>query len=396
MTLFLYYSVAAHALGSLQFGYHIGELNSPAAVIACHGGSIANCIPMDALQYGLIVSIFPVGGLIGSLLAGRSSDTYGRRLTSLCNCLLFIAGPLIMASAGSVLIMAIGRFCSGISSGAAMVTVPIYLSEIAPQQSRGSIGVVTQLSCVIGILIAQLAGVYLSTVERWRYILVAGAVFGALQLMMLFYTIESPKWTLQQDNFPTAKQDLSRLRGHADVTTELKSWSTPQKSRGFMLFQRPYRPATIAIVVTQLAQQFSGTNAVIFYSTTILTPLLPLYAAWISVFISLVNLVVTLVSMRLIESWGRRTLLLISLFGMSLSATVLAVSMIHSNEVFAAIGCCSMIASFGIGLGPVPFLLIAELVDVEQLANAQSFGLSLNWIATFAIGFFFPLMNARL
>lgn len=139
-----------------------------------------------------------------------------------------------------------------------------------------------------------------------------------------------------------------------------------------------------------------GTNAVIFYSTSILADLLPDLSAWISVGISIVNLVVTFFAAYLIDRTGRRILLLVSLVGMCTASLALAVGINHKLETLSAVAATMMIASFALGLGPIPFLLISEYFDVEVVGLAQSTGLSINWIATFCIGFFFPIMRRQL
>lgn len=131
----------------------------------------------------------------------------------------------------------------------------------------------------------------------------------------------------------------------------------------------------------------------IFYSSSILAALLPDLSAWISVGISIVNFCVTLIAANLIEKAGRRVLLLFSLAGMAFSSLLLAYGLNANIKILSAVSATSIIASFALGLGPIPFLLISEFFDVEVVGFAQSFGLSINWITTFCIGFFFPIMR---
>lgn len=228
-----------------------------------------SCVRMNSVQYGTIVSIFPVGGLIGSLLAGRLADKYGRRSVSISNCLGFILGPLLMSTANSIWALSLGRLLSGVSSGVSLVLVPIYLNEISPVQIRGTVGVMTQLSCVIGILLAQLAGVYLSSVPSWRMILAIGAIFGSLQLLTLFFTVESPKWlAAQTGQYARAKSLLIKIRGRTDIEAEMRLWkiededeeSLPDSSleaRGLLAAEMPGRSPTSAQILT-LKQFLSG------------------------------------------------------------------------------------------------------------------------------------------
>lgn len=282
--------VTVYALGSLQFGYHIGELNTPQGVISCHtegyaGGlqsnALIDCIQMTDVQYGSVVSMFPIGGLIGSLFAGRLADRYGRKPISILNSLVFILGPLIMATANSILTLGFGRIICGIGSGVCLVIVPIYLNEISPISIRGVVGVMTQLSCVLGILLAQLAGVYLSAVHLWRIILAIGAGLGLMQFIALWLTVESPKWLAgQPGQYGRAKSIVIKIRGRSDIQAEMKSWkiededADEEESEQHGLLRSPaadsqnikpvstmknllssprYRPAIKAIILIQVA-----------------------------------------------------------------------------------------------------------------------------------------------
>lgn len=284
VTTYFLFLVFVYALGSLQFGYHIGELNTPQKVISCQSGDIGvtvagfvKCISMTDIQYGTVVSMFPVGGLVGSLAAGRLADQYGRKRLSLTNSILFIIGPLIMATANQIWTLGLGRFLCGISSGVSMVSVPIYLNEISPIAIRGTVGVMTQLSCVVGILLAQIAGVYLSSVPQWRYILAIGSLLAVVQFIALWATVESPKWLASQPGqHAQAKALLISIRGRSDIEAEMKSWKITDEdleSERRVLFNgsedsplaaeklsirtfltsAKYRPAVGEVLLTQLA-----------------------------------------------------------------------------------------------------------------------------------------------
>ncbi|ORY73693.1 general substrate transporter [Protomyces lactucae-debilis] len=421
MTPFLVYSITSHALGSAMFGYHIGEINPIALSISCQYGSkksnhftpaFLDCIKMTEEQVGAVVAVFAIGGLVGSLCAGSLIDRYGRRKVSLLNCSVFLLGSLFMASANGLTALVLGRFVVGIGSGVSMVSVPIYLSEVSPQQIRGTVGVMTQISIVLGIMLAQVLGVFLTEGMLWRYILLVGFILALLQFAMLTATVESPKWlALQPGKLPLAHQALSKIRACIDVDDEVRMWKGADRNRAGdqdllsdasphatlslreFATRQEYRSAIRIILITQLAQQLTGTNAVIFYSTAILSRLLPKLSAWIAVLIQMVNFLVTLLAAHLIERSGRRALLLMSLAGMCVFSLSLCIGLERSMPYLSAASAVGMIGSFGLGLGPIPFLLANELLDVEAVGFAQSLGLSVNWIGTFTIGILFPVLR---
>jgi MFS family permease len=134
-----------------------------------------------------------------------------------------------------------------------------------------------------------------------------------------------------------------------------------------------------------LAQQLSGINAVIFYSTSILSSILPNSSAVISLIISLVNLAMTLPSTTIIERWGRKPLLQCSICTMGVMSLFLGAGIVYEWRLISVVASFGFVAAFSIGLGPIPFLIISELVDVEAVSAGQSFGLVVNWFATFCI-----------
>src|SRR5689334_23171272 len=139
------------------------ELNAPQDVITCARKSITSdtvtaqdhqlpqCIPMNATQIGLVTSIFTLGGLIGALGAGPLSANYGRLVLMRGTTIFFALGPVAEALAPSIGIMTLGRFVSGIGAGAAVVVVPIYISEISPPKEKGLFGSFTQVMINVGI-----------------------------------------------------------------------------------------------------------------------------------------------------------------------------------------------------------------------------------------------------
>ena len=146
-----------------------------------------------------------------------------------------------------------------------------------------------------------------------------------------------------------------------------------------------YKPMIRAVLVVMLAQQLSGINAVIFYSTSILSSILPSSSALISLIISLVNLSTTLPSTHFIERHGRKPLLLWSIASMGISSLFLGLGIVYSWRLICVISSFAFVAGFSIGLGPIPFLIISEFVDAEGVSAGQSFGLVTNWIATFCV-----------
>ncbi|GBC07484.1 hypothetical protein RclHR1_00750018 [Rhizophagus clarus] len=459
LTFYLIVVSFAIVLGSFQYGYHIGELNTPKSVMSCenlpddtipHDNSLPRCIPMNEAKFGLLTSILNLGGLIGSLLSSRVADAKGRRWTLLCNNLFLFFGPIIMGFGNSYFVLVIGRLIVGIGCGVTSVVVPMYLAEISPIEYRGVFGVMNQLGIVIGILFSQIQGLYLSNAPGWRIIILSASVVSIIQSILLGFSVESPKYIASKiGGYQSAKRVLQQLRGKAEVEEEIGGWkqvaeeerleglidnqqndndlnsqqqqSLPSSSQAsqdnieeristtsepvvvfharnqntedinFWVFvNNPYyKPALRVLILLQLTQQFSGINAVINYSTTILGKILPTSSDLITVYISIVNVIMTLVSAYLIDKSGRRTLSLYSMSLMSLASAMLAFGISYNLAILSSISIIGFVAAFAIGLGPIPFLIIPEIVDTHFVATASSLGLSINWTSNFLISSLF-------
>ncbi|CAK7212688.1 Bifunctional purine biosynthesis protein PurH [Sporothrix curviconia] len=444
-------------LGPHQFGFHLAELNAPQDVITCRSGKSpaivssegwVSCIPMSEAQFATVSSVFTVGGLIGALVAGPFCSRYGRLMAMQLTSVFFIAGSIAETFATSIAVLAIGRVSNGLGAGAATVIVPLYISEVAPAQSRGFFGAFTQITVNVGILFTQTLGYFLSHDGEWRYILGTGIALATAQFCCLIFVPESPVWLAARYETSAARKKarriLQRIRGkNANVDAEVATWPGAARSaeeqsllghvaaafRGgaaesivvvaprsprrpaastvlkakkptvgfFGLVTDPfYRPALIAVIGIMFAQQVCGINSVIMYSVSLLNGMLPLNSAVLTIIISAVNLVTTMLSAPLPDRLGRKTCLMLSVVGQGTSSFLLAFSIVYGVKILSAISVLTFVAFFAVGLGPVPFILASELVGQEAVGATQSWALGANYVATFLVAQFFPLINTAL
>lgn len=423
------------------------ELNAPQDVLTCKKKAssfakiIANafgaqptlpqCIPMTDPEFAIISSVFTLGGLLGALCAGPVSTSYGRLLPMRLTTAFFIVGSGLEAVAMSIPVMAIGRLLSGVGAGASLVIVPLYIAEVAPPRERGLFGVMTQITINVGLLLTQSLGYFLDKGSQWRMVLATGAGIALLQGIGLFFIPETPAWIAANGDPQKAIQLLQRIRGKgADTQEEVQSWdvdipghavesegllnqaeissrrgsATSKASNkstvhiGFFQVARDplYRPAIIAVVGVMFAQQLCGINSVMMYSVSLLTPVFPTSSALLTIFISVINLFATILGAPLADRLGRKTCLLMSITGMGISSLSLALSMLFGVKVLTAIAVLAFVASFAVGLGPIPFILASELVGQEAKGATQSWALAANWIFTFCVAQFFPIVNVAL
>ncbi|KLJ06123.1 hypothetical protein EMPG_10460 [Blastomyces silverae] len=435
VTPYLLFIIFITTLGPLQFGYHLAELNAPKDVITCLKKSITSkgqaatsglpqCIPMNEFQFGIVTSSYTLGGLLGALIAGPFATKYGRLLALRATTIFFILGPIAETLATGIESLTAGRLISGIGAGAAIVVGPIYIAEVVHVKQRGFFGAFTQVMTNVGILLSQSLGYFLSRDSLWRIILAVAGAIGALELLGLFFVPESPVWLAEHQRATHARRILQRIRGkNNDIEPEVKAWRVPPGETdtrtseeeslltppaGNLPPKRPpvsmlgvitnptYRPAIIAVIAVMVTQQFTGINSIVMYSVSILSDILPTTAPLLAVVISALNLIVTLLCAPLADKLGRKTCLLLSITGMGLNSMLLALGIAFNFQILSAIATLLFVASFAVGLGPVPFILASELVGPEAVGAAQSWALGANWTATFVVAQFFPPLNVAM
>ncbi|CCE88518.1 Piso0_002028 [Millerozyma farinosa CBS 7064] len=445
LTVKLVATVFAISLGAFQFGYHMAELNSPESIITCqrnqptttpykqtwfgsHG--FKKCIPLDPQEFGLITSIFSIGGLLGSFSVSNIADKYGRKTTSLLHCVFFFLGSTLNGLGNTYQSLLVGRFVAGLGAGFALVASPIFINEIAPKEYKGLLGTMSQLSTNVGILFTQLLSLSWSNNNQWRLLLLMGSALACINFAcLLCYVDESPVWLSSKGLKHDAFKVLHGLRGgeYSTSMNEVRSWgyAPVQESEDASLLEGQMagpastrRPTVVedrsVSLVTYLKssefnnsklvstgilvlQQFCGINSIIFYGVSVLVKIFPQHAILVNCLITVVNVTVTTFSAALIDQLGRRPLLLASTAFMGFSSIIMAIGILNTNSLLSVLGTFSYVMFFAIGIGPIPFLLVSEVTQPEAKASAQSWGITMNWLATFIVGFIFPVLkNSRL
>jgi len=378
---------ATAALGGLLFGYDTGVISSALLFIR-------TVFHLSTAGQSLVAGIVLVGAVIGAVVAGTLSDRFGRRRVILVTALVFVIGALSSAVADSVGVLVAGRLLIGIGIGVASMLTPLYLAEIAPAASRGAVTSLNQLCITLGILVSYLVGyAFASTPDGWRWMLGVGAVPGAVLAAGMLVLPESPRWLAGHNRLPEAEAVLRRLRASADeVAIELASLRTDllrgdgKLAPWSALLEPHLRPALIVGIGLAMFQQITGINTVIYFAPQIFEAA-GLSSASVSILatagVGLVNVVLTLVSIWLIDRVGRRVLLLWSLGGMAVTLLVLAagfaVGTSGASAWITVLSVAAYVAFFAVGLGPVFWLLIAEIFPLAVRGRAMSLATISNW-----------------
>ncbi|KAI0462063.1 hypothetical protein LJB42_004668 [Komagataella kurtzmanii] len=420
-------AVLMSCLSSVQYGYHMSELNAPESVYTCrtpitgphedyskswfgrHG--YKSCIPLDVNQIGIVTSIFTIGGLLGSLYAGQLSENIGRKKMFTANSLVFAVGSLLESLSNTYGQLLCGRLLSGIGAGSGIVVSALYINEVSPIELRGLLGSMNQIFINVGILLTQLLAIGWTNDEQWRYILVTAFVIAIVNFVASNFALESPKWlAIESSNSREALAVLFQLR-NGDLNRcqeEITSWEREKLSRERYIAENPeqanlslisyltsskYSRSRRNVTFIMVGQQFCGINSIIFYGVKVLVSLFPAGALAINCLISLLNLTVTGTASLFMDRWGRKPLLLTSATLMGISSVAMAVGIINSVAVLSVLATFLYVGSFAVAIGPIPFLIVSEISQQEVRGIAQSWGTAANWIATFAIGYLFPIVN---
>jgi MFS transporter, SP family, solute carrier family 2 (facilitated glucose transporter), member 3 len=383
-------------------GYNTGVMNAPEKVIFPGHSTTA---------WAMAVAAFAIGGPFGAALGGKMADQRGRRGAMLIDIWIFLLGGLVQTIAQDMLTIIVARLIIGFASGYSSVLVPIYLGEMAPPTLRGTLGTLTQFCLVIGILIANLMAFPFSTDDGWRVLFAVTLIVAILQLLMSPFLLESPRWLLNRDpDSLRARYIIKRLRGlrnEQEVEQEVGNFiigeSVQHQDEGSQVAvlkelwsHRKRRMLLISSLALQMGQQLSGINAVFYYSTLFFEGVIsnPLVGTTI---IGVVNVAATYVALLLMDSCGRKSLILWSSGGMFLSCIVVVLSLQgFFNNILALVAVNTYVCFFEIGLGPIPWLIVAEMFEGKYVAIAMSLCSQLNWACNFIVGMVFPYMNLYL
>jgi MFS transporter, SP family, arabinose:H+ symporter len=361
-----------------------------------------------SLALGWAVSSLGWGAMAGNLCTGVLSDRYGRRAVLFLTAVLFLVSSLLAASAHSYPAFIIARILGGLAVGAAILTAPMYIAEIAPPERRGLLVATNQLMIVIGISASFFSNdLILTGAGSWRWMLGVEAIPALVFLALLTTVPESPRWLLARGRSREALEVMRAVRGAAAVA-ELESiqQATVRRAGSWSaLFGRRMRFVMIFAAGLAFFQQITGINAVLYYLPTIFSQAGGgLQSAFRqAAIVGAVNFAMTIVAMRWIDRLGRKPLLVAGTSGMALALLAIGwafragpagvVAVTHPTMVLIAI--VVFVAAFAISLGPVTWVMLAEIFPNEQRALALSVVGFWNSLVSASVTLVFPWETAH-
>lgn len=388
------------ALGGLLYGYDMGVISGALLFIK-------NDIPLTSFTEGFVVSSMLIGAIFGAGFSGPLSDKFGRRKLVFNIAIVFVIGSLILALAPNLEALIIGRLIIGLAVGGSTAIVPVYLAEMAPTESRGSLGSLNQLMITIGILSSYLVNYAFADMEGWRWMVGLAVVPSLILMIGVIFMPESPRWLLKHKSEKAARSVLSLTRKPAQVETEIKDMIEINKisdSTWKVLSSSWLRPTLIVGCVFALFQQIIGINAIIYYAPTIFNEagLGDATAILGTVGIGAVNVVVTIFALMIIDKIDRKKLLIIGNIGMVASLILLAVliNTLGLDSSFGAwiiVACLALfIIFFAFTWGPVLWVMLPELFPMRARGAATGIAALALSIGSLLVAQFFPMVSNAL
>jgi SP family arabinose:H+ symporter-like MFS transporter len=386
--------------GGFLFGYDTAVINGANQYLKAH-------FSLTPWQEGLAGASAILGCIPGAMFAGFLSDRYGRRKVLFICAILYAASGLLSAIPRTFAEFLAARFVSGLGIGASSMICPVYIAEMAPKAWRGRLGSMFQFGIVSGIFLtlfinARIQGMgneTWNTTTGWRWMLGAEVVPALFLLGLLFLVQESPRWLIQAGREAQARTILERIGGATHANEEIAAVRSvvDQEEGGLKeLFAARFRRPLLIAILLMAFSQFSGINAIMYYSTKIFTTggvgVNDSFTA--STIIGLVNLLFTFVAIALVDKAGRRPLLL---FGLSVQVIALGAvgfmfkSGVHGPGLLIAI--VVFIAAFAMALGPIPWILCSEIFPTRVRGRAMSLATFVIWTSCYIVAQTFPMLN---
>ncbi|HEC2155155.1 sugar porter family MFS transporter [Staphylococcus delphini] len=383
------------ALGGLLYGYDMGVISGALLYLK-------DDIPLNAYTEGLVVSSMLVGAIVGAGLSGPLSEKLGRRRLVFMISIVFIIGALILALAPTMEILVLGRAIIGLAVGGSTAIVPVYLSELAPTDARGSLSSLNQLMITIGILASYLVNYAFAPIEGWRWMLGLAVVPSLILMIGVIFMPESPRWLLEKRGEKAARDVMKLTYPASEIDHEIENMKKINQiaDNTWTVLKSPWLLSTIIIgSIFALLQQLIGINAIIYYAPKIFATagLGESTAILSTVGIGVVNVLVTIFAISIIDKIDRKKLLVIGNIGMVASLLIMSalIWLIGVNSAAWIIMLCltTFIIFFGVSWGPVLWVMLPELFPMRARGAATGIAALVLSIGSLLVAQFFPVLT---
>lgn len=404
------------ALAGLLFGIDIG-------VIAQAKDFIEKDLAVDEQVISWVVGAMMGGATFGALISGYLTRKLGRKNSLIISAICFVLGASGCALAWSGASLIVARIILGLSIGVASFTAPLYLSEVAPKNIRGTMITMYQLLITIGILASFLINTLIRNITftgaegqiaenflipdislGWRSMLGVTVIPSVIFLAGIFFLPKSPRWLISVGRNEEALTVLKKIRKSEEEAVQesneiISTVSSQDKSNGLAMFMqnRNFRKTVFLGITLQLLQQLCGINIIMYFGPELIKAAgytSELHTNLGTIAIGLTNVLATFIAIAFVDKWGRKPILIAGYSIMAAAMLGVAGFMHFGYSLAAIISVLVFIVAFAFSAGPVVWVLCSEI----QPLKGRDFGITCstgaNWLSNMMIAAtFLPLMG---
>lgn len=393
------------SMGGLLFGYDTGVINGTQFYFSKY-------FELTAAMKGWVVGSALLGCFVGAVIAGPLSKSWGRKKSLVISAILFTISawgsglPSMLPE--SVTLLVIFRLIGGLGIGIASMNAPMYIAELSPAAIRGKMVSYYQMAIVIGFFVVFLATYFIGQSgdenynlnEGWRWMFWSELIPCFLFLAMLFLVPKSPRWLVMKGRDKEALSILSRIHGQDLAAAEFKEIKQSVGNDPGASFSDAFKKGILPIViigtVLSALQQFTGINAVLYYGADIFEKALGFGQEDVlaqQILLAGVNFVFTFVAMFTVDKWGRKPLIITGCIGMAIGFGILGTSlMVNQVGLISLIGILIFIGSFAMSMGPIVWVVLAEMFPNNIRSVAMSIAVAAQWVCNYLVSQSFPVI----
>ncbi|KAH8159637.1 hypothetical protein CIB48_g8614 [Xylaria polymorpha] len=401
------------ATGGVLFGYDTGTINGILAMRSFRDqfstgfrddhGELA----LRPDQISITVAILSAGTFAGALISAPFGDWIGRRLSIIAAIGVFIIGVIFQVTAPALPLLLAGRFFAGVGVGAVSVLVPLYQSEMAPKWIRGTLVCAYQFSITVGLLAASVVNqltYQLKGAQAYQIPFSLQLTWAVVLSLGLLILPETPRYLIKRGDKHAAGLALSRLR-RLDIThpalqeelAEIEANHEYELALGTASYRDVFTgsPHLGRRILTgcglQMLQQLTGINFIMYYGTTFFEGAGVVNPFIISLVLNIINVVSTVPGLFVVETWGRRKLLIVGSIGMAISQLIIAIFSTVTNDMKGMVAkilivfLSFFVFFYAASWGPVAWVVTSEIYPLKVRAKSMSISTASNWLLNFGI-----------
>jgi sugar porter (SP) family MFS transporter len=395
-------------LGGLLFGYDTGVISGAIEPLTAR-------FDLGDFLKGWMSGCVLVGCAAGVLLVGPVSDRFGRRPAMFLAAAMFLASGIGAALSNAVWVFVFFRVLGGVGIGIASISTPMYIAEITPARFRGRMVAVNQIAIVAGIALTSFINYFIAKSgdqswliqDGWRWMFGLGVVPAVLFAVLLIRIPESPRWLIERGDADKAGRILEKVGGAEFARAEfaaIKTSVSQEKGTWGELFSAKLRLPLVIGVLLAVLQQVTGINVFLYFGATLFKTMSAstgVDAGLLQQFIiNGAGVLFTLIAIASVDKWGRKPLMHIGAIGMGISLVAMGVMAQTLTDPAGAsrwmlFFILLYIACFGLSVGPVTWVILAEIFPTAVRGRALGLATFFLWTADYAVTQTFPMMDAK-